>query len=125
MTRDQFIYALTACGCLLKDGKTWYEHNELIECFENLGLLENPHAKNKESMTKEEAKEFIAQSVKSDVDMAKVADALKALEQEPILDRVRAEIEQKLGTHGNISLYNRAIYDVLMIVDKYKGRSEE
>ena len=35
-------------------------------------------------MTREEAKEFIAQSVKSDVDMAKVADAIKALEQEPI-----------------------------------------
>jgi len=34
-------------------------------------------------MTREEALEFIAQSVKSDVDMAKVADALKALEQEP------------------------------------------
>lgn len=32
-------------------------------------------------MTKEEAKEFIAQSVKSDVDMAKVADAIKALEE--------------------------------------------
>ena len=34
-------------------------------------------------MTKEEALEFIAQSIKSDVDMAKVADAIKALEQEP------------------------------------------
>lgn len=34
-------------------------------------------------MTREEALEFIAQSVKSDVDMAKVADALKAIEQEP------------------------------------------
>lgn len=34
-------------------------------------------------MTREEAIEFIAQSVKSDVDMAKVADAIKALEQEP------------------------------------------
>jgi hypothetical protein len=33
-------------------------------------------------MTKEEAIEFIAQSVKSDVDMAKVADAIEALEQE-------------------------------------------
>lgn len=50
-SKDKFIYALTACGCLLKDGKTWYERNELIECFENLGLLENPHTKNKESMT--------------------------------------------------------------------------
>lgn len=34
-------------------------------------------------MTREEAKEFIAQSVKSDVDMTLVADAIKALEQEP------------------------------------------
>ena len=33
-------------------------------------------------MTRKEAKEFIAQSVKSDVDMALVADAIKALEQE-------------------------------------------
>ena len=39
-------------------------------------------------MTREEALEFIAQSVKSDVDMAKVADAIKALEQEPILDKI-------------------------------------
>lgn len=37
--RDKFIYALTACGCLLKDGKTWYEHNELIKCFEDLGFI--------------------------------------------------------------------------------------
>lgn len=34
-------------------------------------------------MTREQAIEFIAQSVKSDVDMALVADAIKALEQEP------------------------------------------
>jgi len=34
-------------------------------------------------MIREEAIEFIAQSVKSDADMAKVADAIKALEQEP------------------------------------------
>lgn len=36
-------------------------------------------------MTREEALEFIAQSVKSDVDMAKVADALEALEQELVM----------------------------------------
>lgn len=40
MTKEQFIYGLTACGCLWHNDKTWYEHNELIECFENLGLLE-------------------------------------------------------------------------------------
>lgn len=75
-------------------------------------------------MTREEATEFIAQSVKSDVDMALVADAIKALEQEPILDKIRAEIEQKLNTHGYISLYNKAINDVLQIIDKYKAESE-
>jgi len=37
-------------------------------------------------MTREEAIEFIAQSVKSDVDMAKVADAIEALEQEPSIE---------------------------------------
>lgn len=42
-------------------------------------------------MTREEAVEFIAQSVKSDVDMAKVADAIKALEQEPCEDYVSRE----------------------------------
>ena len=45
-------------------------------------------------MNREEALEFIAQSVKSDVDMALVADAIKALKQEPILDKIRAEIDE-------------------------------
>ena len=44
-------------------------------------------------MTIDEAKEFIAKSVKSDVDMALVADAIKALLQEPILDLIKEEIE--------------------------------
>ena len=38
-------------------------------------------------MTREEAIEFIAQSVKSDVDMAKVADAIEALEQETFINK--------------------------------------
>lgn len=43
-----------------------------------------------------------------------------------VLDKIRAEIEQKLDTHGTISLYNKAINDILQIIDKYKAdRSEE
>ena len=74
-------------------------------------------------MTREEAIEFIAQSVKSDVDMAKVADAIKALEQEPVLDKIRAEIEQDAFKDVNGSKYifvNR----VNQILDKYKAESE-
>ena len=51
--------------------------------------------------------------------------AIKALEQEPILDKIRAEIERKLNAHGTVSLYNKAINDVLEILDKYKVESEE
>jgi len=74
-------------------------------------------------MTREAAKEFIAQSVKSDVDIALVADAIKALEQEPVIDKIRAEIEQITDTMG-VS-YNQYIskIDVLQILDKYKAEN--
>ena len=39
MTRDEFIYGLNACGFLVHGGKCWYEHDELIECFEGLQLI--------------------------------------------------------------------------------------
>ena len=42
-------------------------------------------------MTREEAKEFIAQSVKSDIDMALVADAIKVLEQQTCEDCISRE----------------------------------
>ena len=88
MTKEQFEYALTACGCLLKDGKTWYEHNELIKCFEDLGLFE----------------------------------------QEPILDKIRAEIEQQERwlMYAGYNAYNVdiAFSSIKLVIDKYKVKSE-
>ncbi len=83
-------------------------------------------------MTREEAIEFIAQSVKSDVDMALVADAIKALEQEPILDKIRAEIES-ITPKAHIRTGKLSIDTELMIplvrvlnaIDKYKAESEK
>jgi len=91
-------------------------------------------------MTREEAIEFIAQSVKSDVDMAKVADAIKALEQEPVLDKIRSEIAE----YGSIwvayaitgksdedieqlvsDVLSQAKKQVLEVIDKYKVESED
>lgn len=46
------------------------------------------------------------------------------ISQDSVLDKIRAEIKQKLGTHGNLSVYNKAIHDALMIIDKYKAESE-
>ena len=81
-------------------------------------------------MTREEAKEFIAQSVKSDVDMALVANAIKALEQEPILDKIKTEIEHLTITEGGedytrkmAELYSLKI-KVLQIINKYRVESE-
>lgn len=49
-------------------------------------------------MTREEAIQFIGQSVKSDVDMALVSDAIKSLEQERSaieeLKKIKEEIEE-------------------------------
>jgi allophanate hydrolase subunit 1 len=80
-------------------------------------------------MTREEAIEFIAQSVKSDVDMAKVADAIKALEQKPVLDKLRAEIAELDVYYDNdyFSDNRDAMFkcnDVLQIIDKHKAESE-
>lgn len=49
---------------------------------------------------------------------------IKALEQEPILDKIRAEIEQITDTMG--VRYNQYVskIDVLQIIDKYKAKSE-
>lgn len=70
-------------------------------------------------MTREEAIEFIAQSVKSDVDMALVADAIKALEQEPkikVLDR--DEASRKLGT---VDVYTASAWITLLKDLEYLG----
>lgn len=60
--------------------------------------------------------------------------AIKALEQEPILDKIRAEIEHVIdntydSTDHDKSLYNGAykdgLYDALDIIDKYMKEQEE
>ena len=53
-------------------------------------------------MTREEAIQFIAQSVKSDVDMALIVDALKTLEQEPRKGRLIETKEISTNRRGQI-----------------------
>lgn len=60
-------------------------------------------------------------------DSKAIKEAIKALEQEPVLDKVRAEIE-KLQTY-KMFIGEKTVYverdDVLAIIDKHKGESEE
>jgi len=58
---------------------------------------------------------------------------IKILEREPILDKIKAEIEELDGKYliGDYAIYGENIpkyvrlWDVLQIIDKYKAESEE
>lgn len=57
--------------------------------------------------------------------------AKKALEQEPVIDKIRAEIEEKIAKRPYFNFEKRerdrndAFLEVLDIIDKYKAESEE
>lgn len=50
---------------------------------------------------------------------------IKALEQQPILDKIRAEIEQRKKNSGGEPNRNLAFNVCLKIIDKYRTESEE
>lgn len=67
-------------------------------------------------MTREEAIEFIAQSVKSDVDMAKVADAIKTIEQEPRWIPVSERLPEK-----NVEVLATTEWGAVTIAEMYSA----
>ena len=77
-------------------------------------------------MTREEALEFIAQSIKPDVDMAKVADAIKALEQEPCEDAIsrQAVLDMMQMRISGKELY-KAVYELPLVNPTKTGRCED
>lgn len=40
MSKETFIYGLNACPTRYHNGKKLYEHDDLVKCFEDLGLFE-------------------------------------------------------------------------------------
>lgn len=40
MTRETFIYGLNGCAVTYHNGQKLYEHDDLIKCFEDLGIFE-------------------------------------------------------------------------------------
>jgi len=92
-------------------------------------------------MTREEAKGYLTNLKHWKFVPDNLADealdmAIKALAQEPILDKIRAKIEQltsrysiskERGGMGLVEWSDRLIKesDVLQIIDKYKAESEE
>lgn len=86
-------------------------------------------------MTGEEAINIISQMIKdeegflSDNTVEAHKMAIKALEQEPVLDKIRAEIEQEQDDFMDDKDYDEGVRFGLMlayqIIDKYKAESEE
>ena len=86
-------------------------------------------------MTREEVKRYIgelkmyAKSQGWDEEYQIACDvAMNELEQEPVIDKIRAEIEELKPNNPNFKGYfeqNVALNKVLEILDKYKVESEE
>ena len=76
-------------------------------------------------MTREEAIKILYKVKTSGEESHALVMAIKALEQEPIIDKIRAEIEHLTDTI-NVCYYQYVNkIDVLQIIDKYKGESED
>ena len=76
-------------------------------------------------MTKEEAKDYIREWCPYD----RQEEIIKALEQEPILDKIKSEIEEldRYFDNDYFSGNNEPMYkcnEVLQIIDKYKAEME-
>lgn len=88
------------------------DFREIVLPFLSRTLLKT----NYENMGKSDAEEF-------EKDFNEILDlAIKALEQEPVLDKIRAEIIQMPTISFNANDIYKA--DVLAIIDKYKAESE-
>ena len=82
-------------------------------------------------MTREEAIIIIGNLIIIPDDCYRIAEyqeakamAIKALEQEPILDKIRREIED-LAYEERVGYMVVDLDDVLRIIDKYKAESED
>ena len=79
-------------------------------------------------MTREEAIKIISQMIKdeegflSDNTVEAHKMAIKALEQEPILDKIRAEIDSHCSDNRD---RNDGLYIAMKIIDKYKSKGEK
>ena len=83
-------------------------------------------------MTNKEASEILygqwQEFLENNLDYAGISDAykmaIKALEQEPILDKIRAEIVE-MWQHEPCAIESGCLDEVLEVIDKYKTESEE
>lgn len=57
-------------------------------------------------------------------DLEELEEIIKALEQESMLDKIRAEIADLDDTDYDFEGYYKAVTDALQIIDKYKAERE-
>lgn len=98
MTKEKFLYGLNACAVIYHSGQKLYEHDELIKCFEDLGLFEQEPFMNKPCVAHKVCHE----------------DKVK------VLDKIMADVINIADGKQSIK-----VRSVLRIVDKYKIESED
>lgn len=117
MTKSDFIYGLKACGCLYKDNQTWYEHEELVKCFEDLGLIKEDKEQNNSDI-------YTFHCAPKDV----ICETIGAIPIEKLeiicdMDTIRTELKALAKSTDYNPQYVNGIMNSLYIIDKYtKGK---
>ena len=75
-------------------------------------------------MTREEAIEHLKNMAEHSYPNEEYLMAIKALEQEPILDKIRAEIDGAKMPKNRMSFFRDGIECALEIIDKYKAEKQ-
>lgn len=112
MTKSDFIYGLTACGCLYKDNQTWYEHEELVKCFEDLGLIKEDKEQNNSDI-------YTFHCAPKDV-ICETIGAIPIDKLKSDIEQIRDEIEalpRELTTDARNMVRRTRVLD---IIDKYR-----
>ena len=89
MTKEKFLYGLNACAVTYHNGQKLYEHDELVKCFEDLGLFEQEPNRQIEDYENEiedlhnrlDIAEYDKERLREEV--TNLEAKIKALEQEP------------------------------------------
>lgn len=144
MTKEKFLYGLNACPTRYHNGQKFYEHDDLVKCFEDLGMFEQGSCEDwydipSDEMTLEQTRQAVkdlrkklAECLKQEPFINKpcVAHQICHEDKVKVLDKIRAEIKQLPVEKPNMDeagVFTSVRMKVLVldIIDKYKVESED
>ena len=107
MTKEKFLYGLNACAVTYHNDQKLYEHDDLIKCFEDLGIFEQDPKTVKVLKMRDatpEERESIYKYIKSISKPTVTADNFWDLEQEPCDDMVSRGVFEQVMWERDVAI---------------------